>query len=566
MVNFAKYLLTGAVFACWASFANGKDVMKKIIVHSFDLRVTTDELVSHLDQLEKVPIDGISIFIDTGREEPCNPNFGSIMFEPKWEKEWFNQELDNLKKLSAGRLKHNFLFTKITSRRRLAWDDDESWNACAHNFGVMAWLAKEAGAKGLIVDVEDYHKKRQYKYMPDDGEYADVAALARSRGAQVMRAIGNEYPDSVLLFFWLLSLEPQLYQSTKASFANAEKTGTLWPHFVNGMLDVVPPEMKLIDGNENAYRFRADRMDFYPAAWNVAHEAVGLVSPENQLKYRTQVQVGFGLYLDSYVNDEASPWYFPELNGSKIKRFRSNLKQAVNVCNEYVWFCGEKRYLINWRDGVKKLRWNYLKDKNALTWEQALPGFEQTIAFVRNPTLELQHVSSQIQQGELTNLVQNPDCEPQTDENQSEEVNNSGHTELAPGWSYWQGNEADGKFSIDETHGFEDKHSAKVQGSIRGCFIVKVPVKQGTSYAVQGMGSGDGIKSLAVRWQQQGKWCSEGDDRTFYFEHNANDDWKKAMGIVSAPADVDVLVILLNVSQTESEIAHFDRVGVYELD
>lgn len=530
---------------------------KKIIVHSWDLRVSLDDLIRNLGSIEKLPIDGISIFFKVKRKTNPKPYFGSIMTDPKWNKEWFSFELEAIKKISSGKLKHNFIFTKLTCRKRLSWSDDSAWEAAAHNFGIMAWLAKNTGTKGLIIDPEDYNNTRQYTFLPTDGNYVETAGLARKRGQQIMRAVSQEYPDATLLFFWLLSLQPELYNNSSNPLENARRESALWPHFVNGMLDAVSPNIKLIDATENAYRFNSEKRDFYVSALNISRKAIYLIASGNRNKYRNQVQVGFGLYLDMYINNHKSLWYLPPLNGSRLKRFQRSLKQAMRVTDEYCWLCGEKGRLIKWDSKTKKSPWDYNKKDAPETWNQLLPGFNKVLESVKHQDLYEKHIKDKIQKisPQIPNLIKNADCHSLSKQDK-----------LPAKWSFWQKKTSKGEYRIDKDKTKGTGYAVKAFGVADGCFILKIPVKASSSYAIEAFGQGTGEKKINVRWQNKDKWCQQNMEKTIYFpEETIENGWQQAFGVVDAPSGADTMVLLLSIQQNKKQSVWFAMPGVYEL-
>ena len=86
------------------------------------------------------------------------------------------------------------------------------------------------------------------------------------------------------------------------------ETYGLWPAFLNGMLDSVPASMVLVDGNENYYIEGA-------AYYTVANKMRNLTGPALARSHRRtgrstgQMQVGFGFYLDMYINPEGNQYY-----------------------------------------------------------------------------------------------------------------------------------------------------------------------------------------------------------------------------------------------------------------
>lgn len=52
--------------------------------------------------------------------------------------------------------------------------------------------------------------------------------------------------------------------SSSDPVAYMEAKRDLWPSFVNGILDAIPPTAKIVDGNDNCgYRAEASKRDFY---------------------------------------------------------------------------------------------------------------------------------------------------------------------------------------------------------------------------------------------------------------------------------------------------------------
>jgi hypothetical protein len=63
------------------------------------------------------------------------------------------------------RLKESFLLAWISpsgKHNRIAWTDDAGWARFGDNLAVLAWAAKEAGLKGLMLDPEEYSGALQY--------------------------------------------------------------------------------------------------------------------------------------------------------------------------------------------------------------------------------------------------------------------------------------------------------------------------------------------------------------------------------------------------------------------
>ncbi|MGI6356022.1 MAG: hypothetical protein GX937_09050 [Lentisphaerae bacterium] len=533
---------------------------KRFIGHSWDLLwVNTQDLVRNQEALEKLPLEGISISIYAKNAEGKQINLRSAMTQPPWERSWFEEEISRVKQISSGKFKHNLICTYWAPRKRLAWNDDTAWANAAHNMAIAAWIAREGGAKGLLIDPEDYPKSQQYTLLPEDGSYEETAALARRRGAQMMQAMAAEYPDITLLAFWFFSMNRTLYQRKVDLADYAHSRDILWPHFLNGFLDAIPPGAIMVDATEHGYQFKAADMDFYLSAWEIAKCAPMLVAPENRAKYRNQVQAGFGLYLDMYTNDEKSFWYFGPLNGSRLNHLRSNFTQASRASDQYCWVYGEKFRWIKWD-------WRF-KDRDAPTWEEKLPGFERTLALITDPDKVCRQIVDEgLAQGTLVNLVTNPDCSPLKKGELKDAAADWTAGNLPEGWSFWRYNEKQGSFGFDTTKGLGDNYSARATGVSNGCFIVRTPATPGNTYIIEGYSAGEGSPSLRARWQKEGRWVVPNKDVIVNFDKSKDPSvWRRAIGFVDVPPEADSLILLMGTNLAPNQTAWFDKPGIYHL-
>ena len=393
--------LTAAAF-CTLS-AGEKDPEKKLIVGGFEIGMArTAHLARNAEKFEKFPFDGLFIgfHLPNNKYQPASNKF--MTSRVKWEKEWFAQEVADLKKISSGRLKHNFLNMFWSPSRHLKWNDDEAWERCIHNAAVIAWMAREGGCAGVNMDVEDYTLRRQFFHRPADGTYEESAALARKRGQQVMKALTKEYPNIVIFTFMLFCETNMIHQGTDV-FELAKNHGDLWIHFVNGMLDVIPPDVKIVEGNEHSFWMNASTDDFPRSLADMKSNYARIAYPENRDKYRTQVSCGFAMYMDSYTKALERKTPLAEVR----QRFVSNFGDAWRYTDEYVWFqCEGNRWLDNWDEEALKMVNSHTRIQKE-TWEQLVPGTLRSIETVKNPE---KFGEEQLKEGRYANLLRNPDC------------------------------------------------------------------------------------------------------------------------------------------------------------
>jgi hypothetical protein len=462
--------------------------------------------------------------------------------------------LADLKSCRFTRFTDNFVRFNATPGN-LDWADAAGWTALAEKAGHCAWLMKQAGAKGLAIDFESYGA-HQFKFDAVKGRtFADTGALARKRGAQFVQAVAREFPEAVLLSLWMNSINLKAGLSDAPDTILASSGYGLLPAFIDGMLDAAPPAMVFVDGCENGY-YMDSAEEYLRAAhemrsWNAG--ALRLVSPGNRMKYRQQVQAGFGFYLDMFLNEATNRYYRGPLNGSRLARLERNLAFARDAADEYVWVYGEQ---CRWWG--KPLNLPKTVGQGRL-WEEALPGITRAIAYVRDPVSAAQDEIAKLRAADtLTNLARNADFALPASKKDGA---------LPAEFSAWQDErKLSGKFAWDASVGRGAGRTGKVQW---GCFIQSTPVKPGETYAIQAdcLPRGASNPTLVVRWQTgESRWTHQHADRTFVFKPGEG-EWRRTFGVVTVPSDVGKLVILLNVTGqvADTDECWFDNLALYRL-
>ena len=242
------------------------------------------------------------------------------------------------------------------------WFDDAGWKEIADHFGISGWIAKQGGLKGIVFDAEPYAKPFaifDYKAALNRTKYtfAQYQEKARQRGRETMKAFSLEYPDATILTFFLLS-----YLTKNDSWLGAVSpvdhpdallmhNYNLLPAFLDGWLDAAPPTMTIVDGDENGYFYRTPE-EFFVSATKTKSSALSLISPENHTRYRTQVEVGFGVYLDAHAAVLKSRYYIP---GADAEMLTKNVASALSATDRYVWIYGEEGQF--WPDAKELSEW-----------------------------------------------------------------------------------------------------------------------------------------------------------------------------------------------------------------
>ena len=392
-------LLLGALFLLSAdavepsvSWETGR---KKVVSFGWEWRyLTPADFARCADRIEATGLDGVGMYIYPKGHEGEYEWSSRWLCEAKftWTHEMVDDQISTLREVTGHKgLRESFIMSLAAPRKRIGWRDDERWHRVAQSMGTMAWMAKKSGIRGLAIDPEDYSRANQYKRCAGDEPWEVLAPLARQRGREVFSEVFREYPEIAVCAFWLLSWEIGFVDANN-SMAAAASGGNLWPAFVNGILDVMPPTAVLIDGNEWSYQYEASRREFAASAIAQRNASMGLVAPENRLKYRGQVFPGFGIYLDSYTggatnsDGKANKYYFGPENGSRLGHLERNLSSALRNCGEYVWFWGEQYTWIDHADGQK-----LLPDVRRAKWEDKLPGLSSIVRVCSNPKAFLSH-------------------------------------------------------------------------------------------------------------------------------------------------------------------------------
>lgn len=364
------------VMLAWVSIGQAEDARrrKKLIATGWD-KADTRRLLENLAEMEQRPFDGVVLEAVGRREDgkPCRLRW-AFLNEP-WKRAWFQPCIEDLRACKLKRFTDNFIQLNANPGN-VDWFDDAGWESILAHWRIAAWVAKESGCKGILFDPEPYtrpHAQFAYAAQPqrDRHTFDEYYAQARRRGRQVMQAVGEEYAEITVFCYFMNSICATATGQADPRRVLAGSGYGLYPAFVDGWLDAVGPQATLVDGCESAYLYN-NRQQYLEASVLIKGACQELVSAENRAKYRAQVQVSFGLYLDAYWNPKDSEWgrwYVDGQGGRRVDRLRANVQTALRVADEYVWVYGEKfRW---WPTPNQRVR--------PQTWPEALPGCDQAL-------------------------------------------------------------------------------------------------------------------------------------------------------------------------------------------
>jgi len=515
---------------------------KKLIETGWDMP-NPRQIRDNLAEMEKQPFDGVVISL--------SPSLGSAFENKAWNRDDFRQPVEDLKACKFRRFTDNFIMLNANPGN-VDWFDDAGWKSIVDHWRIAAWAAREAGVRGILFDPEAYvspYAQFRYSAQPEQKKhsFAEYSTKARQRGREVMQTIAEENPMITIFSYFLLSVAAPSFGPSDLRRSLANEGYGLLPAFLDGWLDAAPPTVTFVDGDERGYHYN-DRTDYLEAALQIKGAFQQLVSPENRAKYRAQVRVSSGLYLDAYVNPPSSPWYIDGRGGPRIRRLTENVASALHTADEHVWIYGEKG------------RWWPAEKSQYKPWPEVFPECDSALATARDPiAAAAAQVERLREKASLVDLVKNGDFQ-------------KGPSDTGAGgppaeWATWQADRSHGRFEWDGRTG---DGSAVMKGVADGCFIQSHNAQPGEKYYVAGKARTQGAAEphIRIRWQTaEGKWTAEARDAVLYRSASPADDWSGMAGVVTVPNGAGKLIVLLGVSgQGErTEAAWFDEVRIHRL-
>jgi len=450
---------------------------------------------------------------------------------------------DCVRDLQAARPKqatHNFLFL-YANPGDVDWFDDEGWREVVDHWRLLARVAKQGGLRGLLFDAEPYtppHSQFRYSAQPrrEEHSFAEYCLKARQRGREVMQAVVAEYPDMTLMTYRLFcDLLHDVDLRQPQAFLESHTYGLL-PAFVDGWCDVMPPTVRIIEGDEDGYLFNSEA-DFNRAFTRLKLNAPALVSPENRERFRAQLLIGHGLYLDAHVNPPSSPWYIDRQGGTSAARLAANAAAALAASDGYVWIYGEQG------------RWWPGGNPAYPLWPEKLAGADRALRWARDPHGLAREVLQEA--GPEANLLRNPSFSSTDAANAPAE------------WWTWQDERSRGNFTVAEG-------AACLSAMENGVFGQNVGVQPGQSYAVAARlrTEGSGSAGITIGWKTaEGKWLHA--LRVTLAPSPTADEhgWREVIGLVQVPPPAGQLIFMLGVQGQwrATDRAFFDDVRLVRI-
>ena len=332
-----------------------------------------EELKEDIDWYEtQAPFDGTIFHL--GMSDVFNPNPVS-----EWEKRSAIANVKLYREIKFKRWTYNFLAVLI-DQNKPRWFDDDYWKVVTERWRFAARIAKRAGMVGICFDpegygvypVESYFKPEWWAkgggklkgggVQPPDPDHTeqDYLVIARKRGRQVGEAVFKEFPDIIWWSYYWWSFNK----------------GRMMGSFCNGLLDVMPPEARLVDGDE-WLGYCAKGEAAYDRMIERNKTGCGWLSKRHGAKHRRQGGFSPSFYMDAYAFPDSNDCLTPNVRQVKNRAeyFHENLKHALRkATGGHIWIYGEKNTWVNpppkkVKEGAKVLP----------TWEEAIPGIRKAL-------------------------------------------------------------------------------------------------------------------------------------------------------------------------------------------
>jgi len=325
-----------------ATVALAAPPQKKLLEYGWDVPYP-DYVKDNIKAMEEKPFDGLVFRIR---------DYNHLFDTRPWKQADLQPQIDLLKAIEWDRFTDNFLIVYAANQHGMNWFDDAQWSTIVANTALTMQTVAAARCVGVCFDAEPYGAN-PWAWTGEDKDhtFAQAQAAARKRGAQVMTAMQAAKPDIKILTFFAFVYQASLGRIPDEAERNARLMAhhyALYPSFLNGMLDVINPQARIIDGNESSYYY-TDNNGYFRGYHAMKEEARSIVEPDNRDKFTAQVEAGMALYVDQVMSLRTTPvianWLQPD---ERLKFWEHNVYWSLFSTDEYVWLYSER---MNWWKG-----------------------------------------------------------------------------------------------------------------------------------------------------------------------------------------------------------------------
>jgi hypothetical protein len=309
---------------------------KKLIEFGWD-QPDTAYLRKHIREMQHSPFSGCVFIVNYTKPDGAVGSF----YNEAWGQHAFTEAelrpaIQDLQATSFGRFNHNFLRLNVSG---VDWFDD--FSTVVNNARLAARAAREGRCKGILFDIESYHKPRLFCYSEqrDAGSksWDEYAAQARRRGREVMEAFQQGYPDGIILLTFGYSLPWEQMQNGNRTLAQVGY-GLLAP-FLDGMTEAARGRIRLVDGNEGAYQYKQPEQ-FVAGCKMMRSDLRPIVA--DLLRYDKFFTHSHGIWMD--FDSAKKGWDCRDTSKNPLppELFEAMVREALETTDEYVWIYSQQ--------------------------------------------------------------------------------------------------------------------------------------------------------------------------------------------------------------------------------
>jgi hypothetical protein len=292
----------------------------------------------HIAELQASPFDGCVFHVDYTTAKGDSDSFTwNLWGHRRFESGQLAPALTDLRSTNFGRFRENFLRVNVTPAD-LDWFEDHG--TVLGNLELAARIANQGGCRGVLFDVEQYHRKlwdfrEQAKQRARSWD--ETAARVRALGAEAMRAFERGYPGLTVFATFAYSMPLDETGILRRPLPEAHY-GLLVP-FLDGMVSAASDTAVIVDGHEASYPFR-DPAQFAAKSDSMRHGARRLAAQPD--RYASRLSVGFGIWLDYNWYELGWNAHDPMKNHFTPRSFAVAVQAALDHADRYVWIYSEK--------------------------------------------------------------------------------------------------------------------------------------------------------------------------------------------------------------------------------
>ena len=268
-----------------------------------------------------------------------NGNFSRDYLMLRGDKLWTEDDvqLSTVSRIKWGKYTDNFVILYFGDSLDFDFFNNTKWSTIIHNAGMVSKMVKAGRFKGVFLDDENYfNDSHGWKY--DSSWYRrysfeQVRSKCRERGKEFMLALQSNVSDPLILidFIW--------FGDHWNDYDKDNSRQILWLAFKDGMLEAARAGDVHVDGNEMAYYYQETTMftDIYNEFR--LHKFIKYGANDLQDKYKTQVQIGHGIYPSLYYGKFR--WSHKYNDKEHDVWWENQLYNALLTSDKYVWIWTE---------------------------------------------------------------------------------------------------------------------------------------------------------------------------------------------------------------------------------